>query len=249
MVFCTDLCVFGNSYSISFLLCPSATHQKLFRSPPRRTSRVWVCPLMGTWPSWWMKVWGEIRLLSDVIRTTSVKQQQPKLCLCCRWCRIVGQSHHASRPSSLPLPQTCQQHLFLTWRPVSNFRPFKLLLEQKWKVKKGLSLTLCFRKFVVAKENVALMYHAPGKHREFNAFVLDKSYYGPYDETTCIDWTDDSKWENCSSSSQQQTSKNTVNLVVTGEGWNFILLTSDHWLWGGLVPYMNYLTENLWLFS
>ncbi|KAF3857521.1 hypothetical protein F7725_009380 [Dissostichus mawsoni] len=49
------------------------------------------------------------------------------------------------------------------------------------------------RKFVVTKENVALMYHAPGKQREFNAFVLDKSYYGPYDETTCIDWTDDSK--------------------------------------------------------
>ncbi|XP_040037012.2 PWP2 small subunit processome component isoform X1 [Gasterosteus aculeatus] len=49
------------------------------------------------------------------------------------------------------------------------------------------------RKFVVTKENVALMYHAPGKQREFNAFALDKSYYGPYDETTCIDWTDDSK--------------------------------------------------------
>uniref|UniRef100_A0A3B3DVN0 PWP2 small subunit processome component n=1 Tax=Oryzias melastigma TaxID=30732 RepID=A0A3B3DVN0_ORYME len=47
-------------------------------------------------------------------------------------------------------------------------------------------------KFVVTKENVALMYHAPGKRHEFNAFVLDKSYYGPYDETTCIDWTDDS---------------------------------------------------------
>uniref|UniRef100_A0A674E8H2 PWP2 small subunit processome component n=1 Tax=Salmo trutta TaxID=8032 RepID=A0A674E8H2_SALTR len=40
------------------------------------------------------------------------------------------------------------------------------------------------RKFVVTKENVALMYHAPGRNREFNAFVLDKSYYGPYDETT-----------------------------------------------------------------
>ncbi|XP_053273012.1 PWP2 small subunit processome component [Pleuronectes platessa] len=49
------------------------------------------------------------------------------------------------------------------------------------------------RKFVVTKDNVALMYHAPGKQRKFNAFVLDKSYYGPYDETTCIDWTDDSK--------------------------------------------------------
>ncbi|XP_078089197.1 PWP2 small subunit processome component isoform X2 [Mustelus asterias] len=49
------------------------------------------------------------------------------------------------------------------------------------------------RRFVVSKENVVLMYHAPGKTREFNPFVLDKSYFGPYDETTCIDWTDDSK--------------------------------------------------------
>uniref|UniRef100_A0A4W3JW44 PWP2 small subunit processome component n=1 Tax=Callorhinchus milii TaxID=7868 RepID=A0A4W3JW44_CALMI len=49
------------------------------------------------------------------------------------------------------------------------------------------------RRFVVTKDNVALMYHAPGKTREFNPFVLDKTYFGPYDETTCIDWTDDSK--------------------------------------------------------
>ncbi|KAG8430148.1 hypothetical protein GDO86_018389 [Hymenochirus boettgeri] len=49
------------------------------------------------------------------------------------------------------------------------------------------------RKFVVTKGNVAMLYHAPGKHREFNAFVLDKTFFGPYDETTCLDWTDDSK--------------------------------------------------------
>ncbi|XP_051685245.2 periodic tryptophan protein 2 homolog [Oryctolagus cuniculus] len=49
------------------------------------------------------------------------------------------------------------------------------------------------RKFVVTKGNIAQMYHAPGRKREFNAFVLDKTYFGPYDETTCIDWTDDSK--------------------------------------------------------
>uniref|UniRef100_A0A8D0L2J1 PWP2 small subunit processome component n=1 Tax=Sphenodon punctatus TaxID=8508 RepID=A0A8D0L2J1_SPHPU len=57
--------------------------------------------------------------------------------------------------------------------------------------------SVCFspdgRKFVITKENIALMYHAPGRKREFNAFVLDTTYYGPYDETTCIDWTDDSK--------------------------------------------------------
>lgn len=59
---------------------------------------------------------------------------------------------------------------------------------------RSIDMFFPLRKFVVTKENVALMYHAPGKQREFNAFVLDKSYYGPYDETTCIDWTDDSKW-------------------------------------------------------
>ncbi|XP_069748532.1 PWP2 small subunit processome component [Narcine bancroftii] len=48
-------------------------------------------------------------------------------------------------------------------------------------------------RFVVSKENVVLMYHAPGKDCQFNPFVLDKTYYGPYDETTCIDWTADSK--------------------------------------------------------
>ncbi|XP_034279782.1 periodic tryptophan protein 2 homolog [Pantherophis guttatus] len=57
--------------------------------------------------------------------------------------------------------------------------------------------SVCFspdgKKFVITKDKVALMYHAPGKKREFNAFVLDKTYYGAYDETTCIDWTDDSR--------------------------------------------------------
>lgn len=51
----------------------------------------------------------------------------------------------------------------------------------------------CHRKFVITKGNIAQMYHAPGRKREFNAFVLDKTYFGPYDETTHIDWTDDSR--------------------------------------------------------
>lgn len=46
---------------------------------------------------------------------------------------------------------------------------------------------------MVTKGTVALLYHAPGQQREFNAFVLDKSFYGPYDDTTAIDWTDDSR--------------------------------------------------------
>lgn len=62
---------------------------------------------------------------------------------------------------------------------------------------KGSVSSICFspdgRKFVVAKGNLAQLYHAPGRKREFNAFVLDKTYFGPFDETTCIDWTDDSR--------------------------------------------------------
>ena len=57
----------------------------------------------------------------------------------------------------------------------------------------GSMALFCGRKFVVTKGNIAQMYHAPGRKREFNAFVLDKTYFGPYDETTCIDWTDDSR--------------------------------------------------------
>ncbi|KAM5127061.1 periodic tryptophan protein 2 homolog [Mantella aurantiaca] len=49
------------------------------------------------------------------------------------------------------------------------------------------------RRFVVCRGSLALLYHAPGRRREFNAFALDKTFYGPYDETTCIDWTDDSR--------------------------------------------------------
>ncbi|XP_055975200.1 periodic tryptophan protein 2 homolog [Sorex fumeus] len=62
---------------------------------------------------------------------------------------------------------------------------------------KGSVSSVCFspdgRKFVVTKGNLAQLYHAPGRKREFNAFALDKTYFGPFDETTCIDWTDDSK--------------------------------------------------------
>ncbi|XP_056011786.1 periodic tryptophan protein 2 homolog isoform X2 [Ostrea edulis] len=37
------------------------------------------------------------------------------------------------------------------------------------------------------------VFHAPGKTKEFNPFVLYRTFYGAYDETTCIDWTSDSK--------------------------------------------------------
>ncbi|KAL3880486.1 hypothetical protein ACJMK2_032721 [Sinanodonta woodiana] len=48
------------------------------------------------------------------------------------------------------------------------------------------------RKFAVTKSNQVHIYHAPGKTREFNPFVLYKKFYGAYDETVCLDWTTDS---------------------------------------------------------
>ena len=82
--------------------------------------------------------------------------------------------------------------VYLTHQLASALLQYSVLI-YVWKSTSADFVFFPLRKFVVTKENVALMYHAPGKQREFNAFVLDKSYYGPYDETTCIDWTDDSK--------------------------------------------------------
>uniref|UniRef100_F6VRH3 Periodic tryptophan protein 2 homolog n=1 Tax=Ciona intestinalis TaxID=7719 RepID=F6VRH3_CIOIN len=49
------------------------------------------------------------------------------------------------------------------------------------------------RKFAVTKDNLVLVYHAPGMSRELNPFQLQRTFYGAYGETTCIDWTTDSR--------------------------------------------------------
>lgn len=46
--------------------------------------------------------------------------------------------------------------------------------------------------FAVTKDNNILLYYAPGKTKEFNPFVLRKSFYGAYDETVSVDWTSNS---------------------------------------------------------
>ena len=53
-----------------------------------------------------------------------------------------------------------------------------------------------FRKFAVTKENNVLIFHSPGQTREFNPFVLYRTFYGAYDETVSIDWTTDSQYVN-----------------------------------------------------
>ncbi|XP_052077596.1 periodic tryptophan protein 2 homolog [Mytilus californianus] len=49
------------------------------------------------------------------------------------------------------------------------------------------------KKFAVTREDKIMLFHAPGKTREFNPFVLQRTFYGAYDETVCIDWTTDSR--------------------------------------------------------
>ncbi|XP_076446560.1 periodic tryptophan protein 2 homolog [Babylonia areolata] len=49
------------------------------------------------------------------------------------------------------------------------------------------------KKFVVTRDTVVLMFHAPGKSRVFNPFLLNRTFYGAFDETTCVDWSSDSK--------------------------------------------------------
>ncbi|KAK2164936.1 hypothetical protein LSH36_57g02051 [Paralvinella palmiformis] len=49
------------------------------------------------------------------------------------------------------------------------------------------------KKFAVTKENTILVFHAPGCTKEYNPFVLYRTFYGFYDETVCIDWTNDSR--------------------------------------------------------
>ncbi|XP_052258916.1 periodic tryptophan protein 2 homolog isoform X2 [Dreissena polymorpha] len=48
------------------------------------------------------------------------------------------------------------------------------------------------KKFAVTRESKVLVFHAPGRTREYNPFVLHRTFYGPYDETVCLDWTSNS---------------------------------------------------------
>ncbi|KAJ8974650.1 hypothetical protein NQ317_019887 [Molorchus minor] len=49
--------------------------------------------------------------------------------------------------------------------------------------------------FAVCKENnVVFVFKAPGAFSgEYNAFVMERVFHGAYDETTCLDWSTDSK--------------------------------------------------------
>jgi periodic tryptophan protein 2 len=37
------------------------------------------------------------------------------------------------------------------------------------------------------------LFNAPGKNKEYNPFLLLRTFYGAYDENVCLDWTSDSR--------------------------------------------------------
>ncbi|KAK7874490.1 hypothetical protein R5R35_001573 [Gryllus longicercus] len=57
---------------------------------------------------------------------------------------------------------------------------------------------MCFspdgKHFSIAKENNVFIYKTPGNLTgEYNPFVMERVYHGACDDTTCIDWTSDSR--------------------------------------------------------
>ncbi|XP_018569437.1 periodic tryptophan protein 2 homolog [Anoplophora glabripennis] len=48
--------------------------------------------------------------------------------------------------------------------------------------------------FAVCKENNVFVFKAPGPFSgQYNAFIMERVYHGAYDETTCLDWSTDSR--------------------------------------------------------
>jgi periodic tryptophan protein 2 len=48
--------------------------------------------------------------------------------------------------------------------------------------------------FAITKENSVFVYTSPGSKREYNPFVLERVFHGFFDETTCLDWSSDSRF-------------------------------------------------------
>lgn len=48
--------------------------------------------------------------------------------------------------------------------------------------------------FALTKENEVYVYRSPGSKREYNPFVLERTFRGFFDETTCLDWSSDSRF-------------------------------------------------------
>lgn len=48
--------------------------------------------------------------------------------------------------------------------------------------------------FAITKENCVFVYQSPGSQKEYNPSVLERIFKSSFDETTCIDWSSDSRF-------------------------------------------------------
>jgi len=63
------------------------------------------------------------------------------------------------------------------------------------------------RYFAVTHGRGVQVWNAPGHFRDFAPFCLYRSYPGQYDDTTCIEWSEDSRYE-CSSLKEAASCRN-----------------------------------------
>ena len=48
--------------------------------------------------------------------------------------------------------------------------------------------------FAACKENNVFIFKSPGPATgEFNPFVMERVFHGAFDDTTCLDWSSDSR--------------------------------------------------------
>ena len=58
---------------------------------------------------------------------------------------------------------------------------------------KTVLLSLSHRYFAVTHGRRVQVWHAPGHTHDYSPFSLYRSFPGQYDETLCLDWSQDSK--------------------------------------------------------
>jgi periodic tryptophan protein 2 len=67
-------------------------------------------------------------------------------------------------------------------------------MESKLNIKQLKNFNFFYlKKFAVCKKDKILLYHTPGRSKEFNPFLFQRTFYGAYDENVCLDWTSDSR--------------------------------------------------------
>ena len=69
-----------------------------------------------------------------------------------------------------------------------------LVISNFYIVKDNQNTTLIFRFYAVTHERGLKIYKTPGHVKQFNGDFLFKVFTGAYDDTTCLNWSSDSKY-------------------------------------------------------